>query len=231
MRGKVVCLTHDEAVHFLLPRHYSGRIPVIQHAFGWEIDGELKAVVTFGKPASQYLCRGVCGEEWAQNVIELNRLCRTEDLQEPLSSFVGACLRRLRPYNYIVVSYSDTQMHHNGYIYQACNFLYTGCTKERTDIYTGYGKHPRHYTQEDRDNPIRQVRSAKHRYIYFCTHSNQLKRKWRDLLNYPVVDYPKGENEHYTLGDYIKPLLVNTATGNLVLDPYGQMHNNQNGQR
>lgn len=136
------------------------------------------------------LCKGICGEKWAENVYELNRLCREEDFHEQLSAFVGACLRRLRVENWIVVSYSDTQMNHHGYIYQACNFLYTGATKERTDMYTGAGKHARHFTTEDREYEIRQVRSAKHRYVYFCTTDRRLKAEWQKDLKYPILPYP-----------------------------------------
>lgn len=100
-----------------------------------ECGGVLVAVCTFGKPASPSLCDGICGKEHSKSVYELNRLCRVEDLTEPLSEFVSACLRRLRCENWIIVSYSDTGMHHNGYIYQACNFMYTGTTKQRTDKY------------------------------------------------------------------------------------------------
>lgn len=137
MLGKIVYLTAQEATDFLLPKHYSGRKPQVSKAFGWEIGGRLVAVCTFGKPASPSLCDGVCGKEYSHQVYELNRLCRVDDLKEPLSAFVSACLRRLRVENWIIVSYSDTGMHHNGYIYQACNFIYTGCTKSRTDKYSG----------------------------------------------------------------------------------------------
>ena len=190
MKGKIVYPTYQEAVDFLLPRHYSGRTPPISKAFGWEVDGKLQAVCTFGKPATPMLCKGICGEKWAENVYELNRLCREEDFHEQLSAFVGACLRRLRVENWIVVSYSDTQMNHHGYIYQACNFLYTGATKERTDMYTGAGKHARHFTTEDREYEIRQVRSAKHRYVYFCTTDRRLKAEWQKDLKYPILPYP-----------------------------------------
>lgn len=77
------------AKEFLLPRHYSGRVPNISKAFGWYDDTELKAVCTFGKPATPTLCNGVCGKEFSSNVYELNRLCRTEDLNRQLSEFVG----------------------------------------------------------------------------------------------------------------------------------------------
>lgn len=209
MRGEVVEIPTDEAGRFLLPRHYSGRIPSISKAFGWYVDGRLMAVCTFGKPASPSLCDGICGKEYSQNVYELNRLCREDGFDEPLSCFVSACLRRLRTMRWIIVSYSDTGVGHHGYIYQACNFLYTGATKERTDIYTGDGKHSRHYTDEDMSCGYRQVRSAKHRYVYFCTHLKSEKDEWRRALKYPVQPYPKGDNfPPYKLGTIAKPRVV-----------------------
>lgn len=209
MIGEVLEIKYEIASDFLLPRHYSGRIPTISKAFGWYVKGELKAVCTFGKPASPNICTGICGEKYADNVYELNRLCREDGFEEPLSAFVSACLRRLRVMHWIIVSYSDTAMNHHGYIYQACNFIYTGETKERTDIYTGDGKHNRHYTKDDTNNGIRQVRSAKHRYIYFCTYLKAEKQAWKNALQYDILPYPKGDNNpDYHLGEYIKPKLI-----------------------
>ena len=205
MKGEVLEINSDIATEFLLPRHYSGRVPSISKAFGWYVNGELKAVCTFGKPASPSVCVGVCGEKYADRVYELNRLCREDGFHEPLSSFVSACLRRLRVQRWIIVSYSDTAMNHHGYIYQACNFIYTGATKERTDVYTGEGKHSRHYSEEDMNCGIRVVRSVKHRYVYFCTYLKQERKAWEDALQYGREPYPKGDNNpDYTLGDYIK---------------------------
>lgn len=200
-------ITSSEAIEFLLPKHYSGRKPQITKAFGWYINGDLVAVCTFGKPASPSLCIGICGKEYSHQVYELNRLCRVDELNKPLSQFVGACLRELKNENWIIVSYSDTGMHHNGYIYQACNFIYTGQTKERTDKWTEGNKHSRHYdnTQQGR---FRKVRTAKNRYVYFCTKDKRLKKLWVESLNYPILPYPKGENKNYILGDYMKPILV-----------------------
>ena len=52
MVGDIKEIEYKTAVDFLLPKHYSGRIPSITKAFGWYVDNELKAVCTFGKPAS-----------------------------------------------------------------------------------------------------------------------------------------------------------------------------------
>ena len=217
MIGKIYYISPKIATEFLQPRHYSGRKPQISEAFGlYDCNGDefglpnishLKAVCTFGKPASPSLCIGICGKEHSSSVYELNRLCRVDDWNEPLSIFVGACLRRLKLNNWIVVSYADSGMNHNGYIYQATNFLYTGKTKARTDKYTEGNKHSRHYSN-DSQGEFRKVRTAKYRYVYFCTSNKRLKKEWKNKLNYPILPYPKEENKNYRLGEYQLPLLV-----------------------
>src|SRR5690606_2430844 len=167
-------ISREEALLFLLPKHYSGRKPNISIAFGLKINNEIKAVCTFGKPASNTLCDGVCGKEYSKNVYELNRLCRTDDYDKQLSKFVSKCLYYLTKKDWIVVSYADTAMGHNGYIYQACNFIYTGLTKQRLEFYVENG-HSRHGSK---DSEYRKIRTAKHRYIYFCTKNKKLKNSW-----------------------------------------------------
>lgn len=202
-------ISHKEAKEFLLPRHYSGRIPTISKSFGWYDNDKIKAVVTFGKPASPQLCYGICGKEYSNNVYELNRLCREEDLEKQLSEFLGGVLRIIKKQDWIIVSYSDTQMNHHGYIYQSCNFIYTGMTKKRTDMYTENGKHSRHYKNE-MQNGLRKVRSPKHRYVYFCTNKKWLRNKWMQNLRYNIQDYPKGDNKNYVLGEYLKDEIIDT---------------------
>lgn len=220
MVGYIEKISAQYATEFLLPKHYSGRKPQITEAFGWFKDKpftteNLVAVCTFGKPASNSLCKGICGEKYSENVYELNRLCRVDGWKEPLSMFVSRCLRELKNKNWIVVSYSDMAMNHHGYIYQACNFIYTGCTKERTDKYTDSGKHSRHYNNSDQ-NGVRKVRSSKHRYIYFCTKNKKLLNEWKNNLNYEILPYPKGDNnEDYALGTYLKDSLTGKFTENV----------------
>ena len=60
LEGVVREIDSKTASNFLLPKHYSGRVPSISKAFGWYFDDELKAVCTFGKPASPAPCKGVC---------------------------------------------------------------------------------------------------------------------------------------------------------------------------
>lgn len=200
-------ISYKEAVNFLLPRHYSGRKPVISYAFGYFENSVLKAVCTFGKPASNSLCEGVCGKQYKDKVFELNRLCVDGEIKIQLSQFVSHCLKELRQENLVIISYADTQMNHHGYIYQATNWIYTGATKSRTDKYVEGGKHSRHYDNE-KQNGLRKYRSAKHRYIYFSA-SKKKKKEYLKNLNYQIKPYPKGENERYILGEFIKPIIIN----------------------
>ena len=212
-------IAYDEAVAFLLPRHYSGRKPVVSKAFGLIDDGVLQAVITYGKPASPSVCVGICGKEYSGNVYELNRMCRSDEYRKPLSHFVSATLRMLKPLDWIVVSYSDTAMNHHGYVYQACNFLYTGTSAPHADKYVPEGSgHNRHAESFDvRKDEFSVERSIKHRYIYFCTKSKRLKKEWMNTLRYPVLPYPKGDNSNYELGRFIGKTVVNNATGETIV--------------
>lgn len=212
-------ISYDEAVAFLLPRHYSGRKPVVSKAFGLIEDGVLQAVITYGKPASPSVCVGICGKEYSGNVYELNRMCRSDEYRKPLSHFVSATLRMLKPLDWIVVSYSDTAMNHHGYVYQACNFLYTGTSAPHADKYVPEGSgHNRHAESFDvRKDEFSVERSIKHRYVYFCTKSKRLKKEWMNSLRYPVLPYPKGDNSNYELGRFIGKTVVNNATGETIV--------------
>lgn len=195
-------IPYKDAVSFLLPRHYSGRKPQIKIAFGLYKNGSLVKVCTFGKPASNALCEGVCGKEYKDKVYELNRLCSI-DSEYPLSKFVSKCLKQLFKFDWIIVSYSDTEMGHHGFIYQATNWIYTGLTKSRTDKYTEGNKHSRHYDKNEVQK-FRKVRSSKHRYVFFCTKNRSIKKS----LKYNVEEYPKGDNNKYVLGDFLKPKVI-----------------------
>lgn len=178
---------------WLLNKHYAKRLCSISYSFGLFNNNVLVGILTIGKPASPQLCNGVCGVENSKYVYELNRLCVNDNLEKNVLSFFVSKSLKLINENMILVSYADTQMNHNGYIYQATNWIYTGATKERTDIGFEDGTHSRHYNKNI-DYSIRKFRSSKHRYVYFL---GKLKNKFLKQLNYKIEPYPKGENKRY----------------------------------
>tara|TARA_Y100001938_G_scaffold126577_1_gene178659 strand:- start:3501 stop:4142 length:642 start_codon:yes stop_codon:yes gene_type:complete len=204
---KVESINSQETYDWLLHKHYAKRIPSISYAFGLFKNKELLGICTFGSPASPSLCIGVCGKEYKNKVIELNRLCIEEGLENNVASFfVSFCLNMFKK-EQVVVSYADSDMKHNGYIYQATNWIYTGATKERTDIGFDDNSHSRHYDKNIDYSKNRKKRSSKHRYVYFIGSKKQ-KNKMLKNLKYEIHPYPKGENKRYDAS--YKPVIQKT---------------------
>jgi hypothetical protein len=207
-------MTHE----WLLRVHYAKRIPTISYAFGLYEDDDLVGVVTYGTPSAAPLRNGLAGEDLAHLVLELNRLVFKRQVKNGASELVGKSLKLL-PRPSIVVSYADTSQGHIGYVYQACNFLYTGLSAKRTDWKVKGMEHLHGQTIADmskaaaggergaRANFMREKfgddfyledRPRKHRYIFVCGSKGQ--RAWLETaLRYKPEPYPKGETSRYEI--------------------------------
>ena len=90
---------------FILNKHYAKRMPSISYAYGLFVNGNLEGVLTIGKPASNSLCKGVCGEEHSKKVYELNRLVINEGFERnTLSWFVGQVLKSLKKKKLLILT-------------------------------------------------------------------------------------------------------------------------------
>jgi hypothetical protein len=208
MKISVTQISSKETEPWLLNRHYAKRLCPISFAFGAWVNQVLVGVVTYGTPASAPLRVGICGKNWSDKVLELNRLCCNNE-RNIASALVGRSLRLL-PKPCVVVSYADLQQGHVGYVYQAANFLYTGLSAKRTDWAIAGMEHLHGSTIADKsrgqknraewmrkkfgDKFYLKQRSRKHRYVYFCGSKKQ-KKEMASALLYPVQDYPKGESK------------------------------------
>ena len=196
---QVIPIKSQDTHNWLKYIHYAKRIPNIMYAFGLYDDNKLLGIVTYGMPASPFLCKGIAGEENKNIVLELNRLVFENPIKNGASILVGNSLKLL-PKPSIVVSYADTAQGHVGYVYQACNFMFTGTTKERTDMASEDGKHSRH----SKGNSTQRVfRSAKHRYIFICGNKTQ-KKSLLNQIKYKQEPYPKGDSLRYEINSSIQ---------------------------
>lgn len=202
-------LTHE----WLVKKHYAHRIPSITWAFGlYDISETLQGVCTFGTPASSPLRQGVCGLKHIDLVIELNRLVINDGLPANTASyFVSRCLKFL-PIPSIVISFADPSHGHTGYIYQACNFIYTGLSAKRTDwkvkgmenlhsvtiadMTRGSNNRAEIMRQKYGDDFYLEDRAQKHRYVFIIGDKTQKAEILKDLLYHPQP-YPKGDNTKY----------------------------------
>lgn len=186
---------------FMLNLHYAKRIPSISFAYGLIKDGDLVGVVTYGTPPSSTLCRGICGDEYQKDVVELNRLVLKNNGKNEASRLVGGSMKLL-PTPKIVVSFADSAQDHYGYVYQATNFLYTGLSAKFVDPCVKGLEHQHHATyahglsnkevveKYGSENVYFIERSRKHRYIKFLGNKREIKTMMGSL-KYTVFPYPK----------------------------------------
>lgn len=201
----VKSITRSDCEPFIIGIHYAKRWPSITYAYGLFDDGELIGVVTYGTPPSAPLKRGVAGDEYKYDVLELNRLCLKYNRKNEASFLVGRSLRLL-PKNKIIVSFADTEQEHKGYVYQACNFTYHGLSAKRTDWKVKGKEHLHGQTIADEFRGVKnraqamrdkygddfylKPRPRKHRYIYVVG-SKSYKKKVKAAIKYKQEVYPK----------------------------------------
>ena len=208
----VLPIKTEEAAPWLLKKHYAKRIPMIMFAYGLYENNQLIGVITYGLPASPTLCVGICGKDWSNKVLELNRLCLMDNFKNQASFLVANSIKQL-PKPSIVVSFADSFQGHVGYVYQATNFIYTGLTAKFMEwaVKGQEHKHSRTFSngsikdfkEKHGDNFYYKERPRKHRYIYF--HGNKTEKKQMNkLLKYKTEQYPKGDSIKYDSGGAVR---------------------------
>ena len=198
-------ISRADCSEYILQIHYAKRWPSISYAFGLFIENELCGVVTYGTPASATLRRGIAGDKFIADILELNRLCLKYNRKNEASFLVGNSLKML-PKNKIIVSFADSSQNHIGYVYQATNFIYTGLSAKRTDWKIKGKEHLHGQTVadefrgcENRAQAMREKygndfylldRPRKHRYL-FIVGDKRYKKDVIKNLKYDTFPYPK----------------------------------------
>jgi len=179
-------INNFEVKDWILNKHYAKRMCSISYSFGLYIDNVLNGVVTFGMPPSSNLAESICGLDYKGDVLELNRLVVNDGLpKNTLSFFVSKSIKKL-PNNKIIVSFADANMNHNGYIYQATNFIYTGVSSNTTKLIDKFGdefhfRNIGHYQKNNRINAKlvkRRLNEDKIKRVEIANYLKSYKGKW-----------------------------------------------------
>jgi len=209
---RVMPVSTSDCKEWLLKKHYLKRMTSFTYSFGMYDGVELVGVCTFGNAIPMQMKKSICGEKFMDLVYELNRLITNDNLEKNATSFfVSSCLKML-PKPLIIVSYADKSFGHNGYIYQATNFYFTGESHTQKDWKLKGREHIHSRTlmdefafQENRIEKLKEKygddlyqveRPPKNRYVFFVGS----KKQKRDLLRsklFEIKPYPKGENKNY----------------------------------
>jgi len=192
-------ISYDTAMRVIVDRHYLHRKGPCSIAFGLFDGMALVGVITYGTPSSAPLRGGICGHEYANDVIELTRLWVDDSVAKNGESYlIGNTLKRCG--KKIVVSFADSGEGHVGTVYQATNWIYTGLSADRTSwTIDGSQNHGQTIADRHTSSELRALygdkfslvkRTRKHRYIYLNTDKRESKQLLR-CLRYPVLPYPK----------------------------------------
>lgn len=205
---KVEPINSDQCKEWLLYKHYAKRIPSIEFSFGIFDNQILIGICTFGCPPRVMNNGESIFNEYRVKTFELNRLCVNDGLEKNVLSFFVSQSLKMLPKPCCVVSYADFTFGHNGYIYQATNWIYAGLNQihERQIFLDGKEIHPRtacsmgftSITEWAAKEPRVTLGeyTKKHRYFQFLGNKKEIQKMKNEFM-YDVFPYPKGNNKRY----------------------------------
>lgn len=205
------------AIEYVIKYHYLHRKPNVQKAFGMynRNTQELVGVITYGHCASLQLRNNMFGADEKDNIYELTRLWIKDDTPKNSESFfIGNTLKLLD--KEIIISFADPQQNHNGTIYQACNFYYTGLSHKSKNLHIK-GKEEFHKSNFNIEGTVKELREKygeenvyyldrerKHRYFYLNCNTKR-KNILLKKLKYEIRPYPQRIPMNIIYGLYDPP--------------------------
>ena len=210
---------------WILEKHYAKRLPSVIFPFGlYDLkEKDFCGICTYGMPAPKMNYGKSFFNDLKINTYELTRLVINEGLPKNILSFFVSQTFKFLKKPVCIVSFADPNKGHNGYIYQATNWLYTGLSqkggKSKHWILNGRDFHGKNVTVKKmkklflnfdnsktlKDNWILNggeiiEEKQKHRYIMLLGTKKE-KKEMINKLKVNVLPYPKGDNKNYECPD------------------------------
>jgi len=166
---KIDWATHEAAKFSCEKWHYSKCLPVgkLVKVGAWE-NGKYIGCVIFGRGANNNMLKPFGLEQ--NDGCELVRIALTKHIV-PVSKIMALAvkfLKKSQPNLKLIVSYADPEQGHNGAIYQACNWVYTGLSSKATKVfYNGKWSHKKTVDDSGVNQTYlpKKVVEGKHRYL------------------------------------------------------------------
>tara|TARA_Y100001972_G_C7541117_1_gene272257 strand:+ start:44 stop:730 length:687 start_codon:yes stop_codon:yes gene_type:complete len=209
---KVKSIKKELCKEWLLYKHYLKRKTSYTYSFGLFKEKKLVGIITFGNAIPLTMKKSLFGKKYMNLVYELNRLCTNDNLDKNANSFFISQSFKLLPKPMIIVSYADKYFGHNGYVYQATNFMFTGESHTQLDWKLKGKEHLHSRTLMDEfafeknrieklkekygDKLYQVKREAKYRYVYVIANKKQ-KKEIIKHKRFNILKYPKGQNTNY----------------------------------
>lgn len=215
-------IKNTETKQWYLKKHYAKRYPMVVYSFGlFDLNNIMQGVLSYGMPPSPSINDGKSILKTLRiKTLELNRLCLNDGLPKNTASFFISKTFNFLEKPLLIISFADPFYNHNGYVYQATNFYYTGkseisSTKNihviwNNKIISSRWLNKDFFTSKKlffddsktvKENLILNGGSyidfgTKHRYIYILANKKLKKQILNDFKKH-ILPYPKGDNIKY----------------------------------
>lgn len=203
LRMRISKATPDGTKYACLHFHYAKAVPVCQYVYNvWNDEDEWCGVIIYGGGANMHIASPY--NKYQGQVVELERVALNgKQGHGNTSTAVALTLKALHkeaPWIDLVVSYADLDQGHNGTLYQATNWIYTGLTNANTvgafiingkkmhqkSIYSKGWKQSLLWLRENIDSEAKEhITKGKHKYLY------PLTKDMRKRIQILSVPYPK----------------------------------------
>lgn len=206
--GEVRKILNTTAIDMVIKYHYAHRKPAnTKISYGLFLEDCLIGCIIYGNPFAIKTRQSLFRDPNLFDILELNRLFVFDGTPKNTESYFIGRTFKLLPKPIALVSYADTGEGHNGSIYQATNWIYTGLTdksgcfskiliggKERTSksLYDELGTQSKNAILEKYPEAIFIPYSVKHRYVHFLG-CNKDKKLFLENLKPNKMPYPKFE--------------------------------------
>lgn len=223
-------LNKNVATDIINKYHYTHNCGNIKIAFGIFIENNVKffdkgekviGAIIYSHPVGRNVIESISDSLKSNEVLELTRLYIHDGYGKNIESYSISksikLIKKLMKNIKVLISYADPEQNHVGTIYQSSNWLYQGNKFRLVDSYwynlKGKWVHPRtiverygslspqvilkHYKEYE----IKEL-ERKHRYIYILG-SKKEKKELKKKLKYPILKYPKLNNNNYDEVVYI----------------------------
>jgi hypothetical protein len=201
---------------FMIDNHYSQTCPkVMSVSLGFFFEDILTTAIVYSTSPNRSLSNFISSLSTHQNTLELSRLFSINECPKNTESYcIGQSINYIKknmPHIKFLVSFSDSNWGHHGYVYQATNWMYTGESRPRNKVFIdGKDVHTKtlfnSFGTDDISKlieiygdriSVKKESGGKHRYILVVSQSKNEKKKLMNSLKVNSLPYPKGDNKYY----------------------------------
>lgn len=217
-------INREDALHMIQQYHYSNTLPKLnKHFLGFFLKDELVGVVTLGwGTRPRHTIQRIFPSLDTKDYLEIGRMCMTDEMPRNSESQMLSQLVKWMKVNLpeikVLFTWADGMLGKVGYVYQASNFIYAGCSGGEMYLKDGVKLHVRQMKsflvpegkkdsritvrptlEQMRKYGIQHFKGKQYRYLLFLCSKREKKRLLEECLSDLALPRPKDDELSWTV--------------------------------